>query len=454
MSMYLEPAQHRQLATQYPWGEAFLSSYLGMSRDELVALQEERLQPAIARAWGTRFYQRLWSAHGIEPGDIRGMADLSALPLVDKDAIVADIEANPPFGTLGDAVAGGPRPQVLQTTSGTTGSPQPVLWGAWGREVQNALLGRTYQWLGVSGSDVVQSVYGHGPVNGGHYVREAVARYTEALLLTTGTGLETRSERQIAMMRQFHVTVLVGFADYLRRLAEVAVAQGLEPGRDLPVRLIIGQLPIGARAALESAWPGAEAFDWYGVADTGVVSTEGPDRDGQWVWEDANVIEITDVDTGIVMGQGGEGNLVVTSLGKSDVAPLIRFNTHDVTRVLPGTGAFDLPFQRTAGLLGRSDQMVKLRGINVYPTAISALLDQVPNSTGEYYCRVTRNNDGSDDMVVVLECRSGANAAQAEEVLSRALGVRIGVELVGVGQTQDVTKIASLQKPRRLVDTR
>lgn len=454
MSHYLSARDLERLERDYPSGQAFLDRYLGMSRDELRALQEERFLDAVETAWRTRFYQRVWGAQGIEPGDIRGLDDLSRLPLVDKQTIMDDLASAPPFGTLADGGPGAPRAQALQTTSGTTGDPQPVLWGAWGREVQNALLGRTYAWLGVQGGDVVQSVYGHGPVNGGHYVREAVMRYTDALLLSTGTGLETRSEQQVKMMHRFGTSVLVGFADYLRKLADVARASGLEPGTDLDVRLIIGQMPPGSRTALEDAWPGATAFDWYGVADTGVVTAEGPDRDGHWIWEDANVVEITDPESDEVLAPGAEGNMVVTSLGKSDVAPLIRFNTHDITRVLPGSGAVDLPFARTAGMLGRSDQMVKLRGINVYPTAISALLDRIPGSTGEYYCRLQRRDDGADDLVIVIESRDSVPRAEVEGVLSDLLGVKVGVELVPEGHTATVTEVAARQKPRRLLDVR
>jgi phenylacetate-CoA ligase len=454
VSHYLTAEQQAELEVQYPSGQDFLPRYLGMSRDELRDLQEKRFRETVATAWRTGFYQRAWGAVGAEPGDIKGLDDLPGLPLIDKQTIMEDLAVAPPFGTLASSGPEGATAQVLQTTSGTTGDPQPVLWGAWGREVQNALLGRTYSWLGVGAGDVVQSIYGHGPVNGGHYIREAVARYTDALLLSAGTGLETRSEQQVAMMRRFRSTVLVGFADYLRKLADVAAHNGIDVQHDLSVRLIIGHLPAGSRESLEAAWPGARAFDWYGVADTGVVTAEGPDRDGQWVWEDANVVEITDTDTGAPVADGEPGNLVVTSLGKSDVAPLIRFNTHDVTRILPGTGAVDLPFRRTAGLLGRSDQMVKLRGINVYPTAIAALIADVPGATGEYYCRLQRRDDGADDLVVVIESRGHTRVDDTEQTLSSMLGVKISVEVVGEGETAPMTEILSRQKPRRLVDVR
>jgi phenylacetate-CoA ligase len=459
VTAYAKAAAGDRVAADYPLGPAFLERFAGMPGERLRDLQERRFRDVVAAAWATPFYRRLWVAHGVARGDVRGLADLAHLPIVDKAAIVADVAEHPPFGSLARRDDGGPAAQVLQTTSGTTGDPQPVLWGAWGREVQNALLGRVYRWVGVDAGDVVHSVYGHGPVNGGHYVREALARWTDALVLTAGTGLETRSDRQVALMVRFRVTVLAGFADYLRRLADLARDAGLVPGEDIPVRLIVGHLPAGDRGALEAAWGGARALDWYGVADTGVVSAEGPDRDGHHLFEDANVVEVLDPDTHRPVPDGADGVMVVTSLGKSDVAPLVRFDTHDVTRVLPGRGTSDLPFRRTAGLVGRSDQMVKLRGINVYPTAVAALLTALPGATGEYVCRLERRADGADHLVVIAESTEAGAAPgpldeRLAESLSAALGIRVGAEVVPPGATAGATGVAERQKPLRLVDVR
>lgn len=458
-SPYLCPAGYARLIEEYPVGPTFLQRYSGMPRDALRELQQQRFARVLATAWETPFYRAHWSAAGLAAPDVRGLEDLGRLPIVDKDVLMADIAAHPPFGSL--AVRDhGPSARVLQTTSGTTGAPQPVLWGAWGREVQNALLGRTYQWLGIGRGDLVHSIYGHGVVNGGHYVREAVLRYTDALLLSAGTGNETSSQRQVALMHQFGATVLAGFADYLRRLAHVARSAGIEPGRDLPVRLIVGHLPHGSRDVLERDWPGARAYDWYGVADTGILAAEGPERDGQWLWEDANVVELLDPATHEPVPDGEAGSLVVTSLGKSDVAPLIRFDTHDLSAVLTHPAAHDLPFRRIAGLLGRSDQMVKLRGINVYPTALAALVKDVDSGTGEYYCRLERRDDGAERLVVVVETglagteRTGAAQEDLAGVLSTALGVKVGVELVAPGATAEATGLLARQKPLRLVDAR
>ncbi len=453
---YVVSSDPDRMAREFPIGDGFLTTYGGMSTDALRALQEARFADVVHTAWATPFYQRLWGGHGLDVGAPLTLDDLPHLPVFDKSHVMDDVAAYPPFGSLAQRTDQAPGPRVLQTTSGTTGSPQPVLWGPWGREVQNAVLGRVYRWLDVGTHDVVHSVYGHGLVNGGHYAREAVTRYTDAVMLSAGTGIETSSERQVQVMAQFGATVLIGFADYFRRLAEVARERGLEPGRDIPVRLIVGQLPAGSREALEELWPGARAFDWYGVADTGIVSAEGPARDGHHVMGDATFLELLDPESHLPVAEGELGDMVVTSLGKSDLAPLIRFNTHDLTSALPGRGAADLPFMRTTGMQGRSDQMVKLRGINVYPTAIGALLSSVDGFTGEYYCRLERRSDGAEHLVVVVETTS-SDPGGAERIaghLTTALGVKVGAETAAPGSTAEATGLTVRQKPTRLIDAR
>ena len=148
---------------------------------------------------------------------------------------------------------------------------------------------------GLRDNDVVHSVYGFGLVNGGHYVREAVTHFTRALMVTAGTGVDTPSERQVRLMARFGTTVLVGFADYLFRLGEVARELGLQPGKDLSVRLISGHIPHDRRDALSALWGGARVCDWYGVGDTGVICAEREPVGGLWVFEDAQVLEIVDV---------------------------------------------------------------------------------------------------------------------------------------------------------------
>ncbi len=448
---YFEALDHKQMLADYPIGDAFVARYKAMSCDELTALQNERFQTLMQRGWEIPFYQRLWGAKGIEAGDIRSIQDITKLPVYDKTDLMASIADHPPYGDFAGLGDENRAPAIMHTTSGTTGRPQTLLFGPKGREVGNLLVARLYRWLGVAPSDVIHSVYGHGMINGGHFIREAVTHFTNSMFLSAGTGIETRSAAQVQLMADFGATVAVGFVDYIRKLAEVADVEGLKD--QINLRMIIGHLGTEDRAATEAAWGGAKAYDWYGVGDTSSIAGEGPDRDGMYVWEDAQYLELLDIENGAPVTAGETGDMVVTCLYKDDIAPCIRFNTHDITHELDGRG--EIAFKRIAGFKGRSDNMVKLRGINLFPHAIGALIENRSDLTGEYVCTVTRDPETKrDDMTVLLESRGGTDKAAVAEMLRRGLGVEVLVELCEPGGTAAVTQLETRQKPIRLIDKR
>lgn len=450
---YFEAFDAAQMLKDYPVGDAFTARYTTMSRDELHALQNKRFLRLMQRGWEIPFYQQLWGAKGIEPGDIRSLEDIVKLPVYDKSDLMASIAAHPPYGDFAGFGGADRAPTIFHTTSGTTGRPQALLFGPKGREITNLLVGRMYRWQGLTPADVVQSVYGHGMINGGHYIREAVVHFTNSIFLSAGTGIETRSASQVGLMLDFNVSVLVGFIDYIRKLADVARAEGLLD--KIHIRMISGHLGTEDRAGVEQAWGGAKAYDWYGVGDTGSIAGEGPERDGLYVWEDAQYLELLDVESGAAVGAGETGDMVVTTLFKDDIAPCIRFNTHDITHELTGANQTGVAFKRIAGFKGRSDNMVKLRGINVFPHAIGALIENRSDLTGEYVCRVSRDPaSGRDDMLVTLESRGGTDHAQLAGLLRQGLGVEVLVKLVSVGETAALTQIDVRQKPIRLIDER
>lgn len=456
---YWQEVDFAAITRDHPVGDDFAQLIARLSRDELRARQEALFARCVDRAWRTAFYRRLWGAAGLAPGDIRSLDDLPTLPSFDKSDIMASLEIAPPFGDFaGFEAYGDQRPPVIfHTTSGTTGRPQVLLFGPKSREVQALLLARLYRWQGLRPGDVVHSVYGHGMINGGHYVREAVTHWTSAVFMSAGTGVETRSAQQVELMKTFGATAIVGFADYIKRLAEVAREAGLEPGRDIPVRLISGHMGREDKAAISEAWGGADCFDWYGVGDTGCIAGEGPDRDGLYVMEDAQYLEVCDLETGRPVADGEAGDMVVTCLYKDDLYPIIRFNTHDVTRVITRPSALGACFQRIEGFLGRSDNMVKVRGINIFPQAIGPMLDEAPEFTGEFVCKARRDPAGRDAFVVVAETSALGDpmlAARFGEILKRKIGIEVEVELVGRGETAALTQVEVRQKPIRLIDER
>ncbi|MDP7548135.1 MAG: phenylacetate--CoA ligase family protein [Alphaproteobacteria bacterium] len=458
---YFNRVDMARLAEEFPIGPDFQRRFEAISRDELRALQEGRFASLMRQAWKVPFYQRLWGAEGLQPGDIGGLDDITKLPAFDKSDIMASIAAHPPFGDFHGMETYPPDqrpPVILHTTSGTTGRPQVLLYGPRSREIQNLMVARAYLLQGLRPEDVVQSVYGHGMVNGGHYIREAVVHWTNSIFLPAGTGIETRSVQQVAQMKDFGVTVLVGFADYIKRLAEVAREQDLEPGRDIKIRMISGHMGREDNIALSKAWGGAGIFDWYGVGDTGLIAGEGPDKTGLYIMEDAHYLEICDIDSGRPLAEGSTGDMVDTVLFKDDIYPIIRFNTHDVSALRTDAPPSALQLRRIEGFLGRSDNMVKLRGINIFPQAIGAMLSERREFNGEFICHVRRDRQGRDEMTVTFEIvAGGGDKALAEtyrEILRRKTGVAIAVAFAEPGALAELTGIESRQKPQRLIDER
>jgi phenylacetate-CoA ligase len=465
--IYFESFDYREMLRTFPLGDGFTDGFARLSCDEIRVRQNALFLRCLARAWEIPFYRRLWGAHGLAPGDVRGLEDIERLPIFSKTDLMRSIAEHPPYGDYHgwEQWPLEARPvTVLHTTSGTTGRPQLVLFSPKSREVQALLVARIWRMQGLAPGDVIHSVYGHGMINGGHFVREAATHYTNSLFLSAGTGKETRSVAQIELMRDLRATVLVGFVDYIRMLAETAREMGFEPGRDLPVRMISGHVGRESREALSRAWGGAAIFDWYGVADTGPIAGEGPDRDGLYVMEDAQFLEIVDESSGRPCAAGEPGDMVVTSLYRDDVYPLIRFNTHDLSMWRESGSALGWNLRRIAGVLGRSDNMVKLRGINVYPHALAAILNERPEFAGEYVCRAAREPGGRDVMTVIVEVRGpvarAGEAARADaerafaELLARRVGVELSVEIAAPGETAPLTQIDARQKPVRLIDER
>ncbi|WP_371189395.1 phenylacetate--CoA ligase family protein [Thalassotalea maritima] len=459
---YLECIDIEQLLEDYPLDDTFLQRFQQMSRAQLVELQNQRFMQVVERAWQIPFYQRIWGEAGVTPHDIQSLQDIEKLPLISKSDIMASVEQFPPFGDfhgLDDIPRSQRPPVVFHTTSGTTGTPQPLLFGPKSREIQSLLVARSYRFMGLPAAATIQSCYGHGMVNGGHYIREAITHYTNSILLTAGTGIETRSIQQVQLMKTFGVNVLVGFVDYIMRLADEARAQGLEPGKDICIDMIIGHFGMESRQAIADAWGNPKTFDWYGVGDTGCIAAEGPDNDGMYVWEDAHYLELLDPNDNSPVSPGMPGNMVVTCLYKDDVYPIIRFNTCDISEEIVGANQFNLPFRRIRGFMGRSDNMVKLRGINIYPQAIGPILSAMPDFIGEYVCEVVRDATGRDDLIVHIEVANTENTKDSlveryRTLLKQKLGVMVQVRLHGAGQLASLTQVDVKQKPIRLIDNR
>jgi phenylacetate-CoA ligase len=274
----------------------------------------------------------------------------------------------------------------------------------------------------------------------------------------TGTGKNTPTRRQIEILRAWGTRVLIGFPAYLRHMALVARDEMHLDPRELGIRSIDAALGPEDRGSVESLW-GAPVYDFYGAHESGMIAAECVFQDGMHIQEDAFIVEILDVGTGLPVPPGAPGNVCVTTLFKHS-APLIRYNIADVSSFRPGRCACGSTLQRLGAIAGRSDTMVKLRGVNVFPEAIGAMVVADRRTIGEYLGVVEREGAaGRDAMRVDVESAvaPGERAALRRDLearLNEALGVAIRVEVVEPGALALDTGVARDTKPKRLLDRR
>lgn len=446
---------YRTLIEEYPPAPAFFQGVFLRSRDELRALQAQRLRQAVERAWSVPFYRRRWQTAGVEPGDIATLEDLRKLPTYTVEDIRQSVEDHPPFGDyLGLDPRAGDVPLRIHASGGTTGEPRPTFYTPWDREVGNILRARSCYFHGMRPGDLVMITALYSTHNVAFSLHEALWHWLGCIPVSTSAGVVTRTRRALEIARKWEVNAIVGYAEYLLHMAQEAKEMGLEVGRDLPLKVIEC---FGKSGLVREAWS-VPAYDTYGMHEVQAVSCECPDGGGHHVWEDAFVVEVVDPGTGELVGPGQEGSIILTALYK-DAYPIIRYDTRDLTRLRPpGQCVCGSWMQKTDPILGRSDFMVKLRGVNVWPEACGVIVASNSRLTGEYYC-VVESGENRDDMTVRAESKPGVTDLAAlrrelEEVLRSKLGVRILVELVPPGSLAPLTGLGVLPKARRLEDRR
>jgi phenylacetate-CoA ligase len=455
---YAASLDFEALWQRFPPAPDYFRSTHRLSRDELTALQEARFLQQVQRAWEVPFYRRHWGQAGLEPGDIRGLDDLRTIPPYSVADLRDSIERNPPWGDhIGiDPKTHPPLPLILQTSGGTTGMPRPMLFAPQDREVMNIITGRRLYMQGVRPFDLVQVTLSAGLTNGGLLAREGIWKYSGAVPVMTGPGTVTPSRRQIEILQHWRCKVLVGFPAYLRHLALVARDElGLEP-RELGVRSLISHLGTDDRRLLEEAW-GADAFDTYGTNECGTIAADCRAKSGMHLFEDAFVAEVNDPETLQPVPVGERGTVFLTTLFKY-AAPVIRFNTNDISAFCPGDCPCGGTHRRLARIFGRSDNMVKLRGVNVFPEAIGSLILADGRTNGEYVC-IVENQGDRDEMRVLVELQDASTppAVVQRELggrLKEALGVTLRVEAVARGVLAPLTGLDATSKIKRLVDRR
>jgi phenylacetate-CoA ligase len=418
------------------------------SRDEIAALQLRRLQATLRHAYANvAHFRDKCRAQGSHPDSFKDLADLARFPFTTKD----DLRQTYPFGMF--AV---PRDKVLRihASSGTTGKPTVVGYTRRDLDTWSDLMARSIRASGGRAGDIVHVAYGYGLFTGGlgaHYGAERLG----CTVIPVSGGM---TERQVQLIQDMRPDIIMVTPSYMLAIADEFERRGLDP-RASSLRIgIHGAEPWtnALRQEIERRM-GMHAVDIYGLSEVlgpGVANECIESKDGLHVWEDHFYPEVIDPATGAVLPDGSVGELVLTTLTK-EALPLIRYRTRDLTRLLPGTAR---SMRRMEKITGRSDDMLIIRGVNLFPSQVEELILKEPALSGHYVLEVSRPKQ-LDELKVVAELRPEATpnsadtsariAAKIEHDIKALIGVSAKVEIVAAGKVE-----RSIGKARRVIDLR
>ena len=425
------------------------------SRDEIRALQEQLLRSQVERAWNrVPFYRQRWAAAGIQPDNIHTLADLGRLPVVSKADFDADLRQHPPFGTYqGDAP-----PARLHASSGITGEPRPVFCTRHDCERIAQLSARRLRAQGVQPGDLVQVTLPYTLYIGGAIALEG-AMTLGAAVIPTGTGAMTQSRRQIEIARNWKPTVLCATPSYALRLAEVAREMNLDPARDFHFRMIYVTAEIltpELRREIEQRW-NARVYDNYGSVEAAASTYECEQRCGWHISEDAYIFEVVDVETGTPVPPGADGVLLITSLFR-EASPFFRYRVGDIVSIAEEPCGCGRTFRRMSAVKGRADEMLKLRGVSVYPTAIERVLRAFTELGMEWQLVIDRRNSAQEILVraeSAVSLQHAAKIALADRVgerLKAQIGIQPAVEILEAGELAPSDAAEGRVKTRRVIE--
>ncbi|MBO6775027.1 MAG: phenylacetate--CoA ligase [Marinibacterium sp.] len=416
------------------------------SRDEIAALQLQRLKWSLRHAYeSVPHYKASFDAAGVHPDDLTELADLAKFPLTVKQ----DLRDNYPFGMF--AV---PREQVkrIHASSGTTGQPTVVGYTENDLQVWGEVVARSLRASGLRPGDILHNAYGYGLFTGGLGIHLGA----DALGLTTVPVSGGMTQRQVRLIEDFGAKGITVTPSYALSILDEYAAQGLDP-RNSPLEVgIFGAEPWtnAMRKEIEDAFD-MHAVDIYGLSEImgpGVANECVETKDGLHIWEDHFYPEVINPETGEVLPDGEPGELVFTSLSK-EAFPIIRYRTRDLTRLLPGTAR---SMRRMEKVTGRTDDMIILRGVNVFPTQIEEQLMTVQGLAPHFQIELTRP-DRMDEMKILTEAAEGFSAHDARVHAAATLRSRIK-DSVGISvkvEVADPGGVARSQgKAVRIVDNR
>ena len=426
-----------------------------MSRDELAAVQEERLKALLKRAWEKiPFYRRMWGKTGFTPHDVKGIDDVGSIPFVTKKDISESIELYPPFGDYQ-----GDFPAIrVQSSTGSTGKPKAIFHTRNDWENIGSLWARRLRAQGTGPKDIVQISFAYTLFIVGFTSTEGAMKLG-SLVVPTGSGAVTSSERQLQIAHDWGTTIIGCTGSYMLHLAEVAREMGFDPRKDFKVRVgfhTAEPLTEDMRAEIEESW-GCKAYNNWGSVETGAPTWECEEQKGLHLNEDAYIFEVIDHETGKPAPAGAEGELVVTTLLK-EAAPLIRYRIGDITSLITEPCACGRTLSRMAPVHGRVDDMIKVKGVAVYPTDFEPSIRKSGFFGGEYLIKVWK--EGHREVVKVLVEFLGEETERAKccEGLTKdlygALGMRCEVEALPKGAVKSMVDTEKRTKYKRIIDLR
>ncbi|MEY4123119.1 MAG: hypothetical protein RLZZ457_1957 [Pseudomonadota bacterium] len=416
------------------------------SRDEITALQLERLKWSVRHTYDNVMpYRKKCEAKGVHPDDLKSLADLAKFPFMTK----LDLRDNYPFGLF--AV---PREKVarLHASSGTTGKSVVVGYTANDLNHWADLMARSLRAAGVRPGEMVHNAYGYGMFTGGLGAHAGIERAGCTVVPMSGG----QTEKQVQLIMDFKPDAIMVTPSYSLVIAEEFERQGVQP-QDISLKVgIFGAEPWGEgmRSAIEAKL-GIDAIDIYGLTEVigpGVASECIESKDGPVIWEDHFYPEIIDPETGEVLPEGSLGELVFTSLTK-EAFPVIRYRTRDLTRLLPPTSR---AFRRIGKITGRSDDMLIVRGVNVFPSQIEEQILRDKRLAAIY--QIHLNRDGHlDNVEVHCELQPTANPAETQEIakeLQHHIKTVIGISTLIKVMPANSMQRTEVGKARRVIDAR
>jgi len=432
---------------KYPLPDVFAETVFLWGRGQIRDLQSARFKEVIELGWANSFYRKLWEAAGIQREKVRSIEDIASLPTFNTDDIKKDQDEFPPFGSITGV---GPRdlgaePMKVQTSGGTTGKPRPTLFGHAEWELNGLSTARGLYIQGARPGDVLQVPATCSLANLGWGVYKACHDYLGVMPLTTGSGLVTPTRRQLEMAFDYGTNIWMSFPEYFSQLAKVCKTELNRDFSEMNCKFIATFLGPDTEGTLRQHLQGllgTKVYDNYGINEIALGSFECSHQNGLHIMEDLFLFEIVDTETGEPLPDGETGNIVVTSLCRS-IPPIIRMNTRDLGRVI-GTEKCECGshFRRMDHFLGRSDDMVRMRGVNIYPMACLAAVKSDERATGEWLCvaeKTESNGVIGEKLTVRVEVRRDASSRDGmlerlERRLKEDLGIRVALELVDEGE--------------------